>query len=49
MPGMVSGGGRRVDDLQSLDPGLYKGLVQVKHYEGDVEASLYPHLYCPLL
>jgi hypothetical protein len=26
-----------LDDLQSLDPGLYKNLIFVKHYDGDVE------------
>ena len=26
-----------LDDLQSLDPALYKNLIFVKHYEGDVE------------
>eukprot|EP01052_Picozoa_sp_SAG31_P022425 SAG31_NODE_1784_length_7279_cov_2.932869_2_plen_301_part_00 len=26
-----------IDDLQSLDPDLYKNLIFIKHYEGDVE------------
>ena len=26
-----------LDDLQSLDPALYKNLIFVKHYDGDVE------------
>ena len=26
-----------IDDLQSLDPDLYKNLIFVKHYEGDVD------------
>jgi hypothetical protein len=26
-----------LDDLQSLDPQLYKNLIFVKHYDGDVE------------
>lgn len=26
-----------MDDLPSLDPELYKGLIQVKNFEGNVE------------
>ncbi|SCV74701.1 BQ2448_7730 [Microbotryum intermedium] len=29
-----------LDDLQSLDPELYSGLIQLKNYTGDVEADL---------
>ena len=28
-----------LDDLQSLDPELYRGLMILKHYDGDVEAD----------
>ncbi|KDE07226.1 hypothetical protein MVLG_02449 [Microbotryum lychnidis-dioicae p1A1 Lamole] len=29
-----------LDDLQSLDPELYSGLIQLKNYPGDVEADM---------
>ncbi|SCZ97871.1 BZ3500_MvSof-1268-A1-R1_Chr3-3g06425 [Microbotryum saponariae] len=31
---------RQVDDLQSLDPELYSGLIQLKNYPGDVETDM---------
>jgi hypothetical protein len=29
-----------VDDLPSLDPELYQGLIYLKNYKGDVESDL---------
>lgn len=32
---------RAVDDLASMDPELYRGLVYLKHYEGDDVESVF--------
>ncbi len=37
-PGTITGGTRNtIDDLQALDPELYKNLMMVKYYDGNVE------------
>jgi ubiquitin-protein ligase E3 C len=35
--GSITGSRNQIDDLSSLDPDIYKNLMMLKYYEGNVE------------